>query len=94
MLIGTAIACGGLLVSFLTVKEAIDLQLGAETPLAAPAARPALGLKTTSPGVLAVIAGALVVVAALFATTDLRLQPPSATDAAAAAAAPVPGAPG
>jgi hypothetical protein len=70
MLIGAALASGGLLVSFLTLSQAIDVS--AKSGGASPTF--ASGLKTTSPGVAAVVIGAGIIVAALFSRTELQLS--------------------
>ena len=75
MLIGIALAGGGLLVSFLTIKEATELGLNKQAEAAAPAKLPSLALKSTSPGSVAVILGSLIVVSALFASTHVNLGP-------------------
>jgi len=58
MLIGIALAGGGLLVSFLTIKEAVELNLNKSPE----AATPSFGLKSTSPGSIAVVLGSVTVV--------------------------------
>jgi hypothetical protein len=75
MLIGIALAGGGLLVSFLTIKEAVELNLNK----AAEAVTPSFGLKSTSPGSIAVVLGSATVVAALYATTHVNLNPQTRT---------------
>ena len=69
MLVGAALASGGLLVSFLTLSQAIGVtaSAGGATPLAG-------ALKTTSPGVAAIVIGSLVIVASLFARTEFQLN--------------------
>ena len=66
MLIGTALASGGLLVSFLTINQAIGLSAKTGGSVSAISG----GLKTNSPGVVAITVGAVIVVGALFATTS------------------------
>lgn len=70
MLVGAALASGGLLVSFLTLSHVIDVSAssGGPTPTFAS------GLKTTSPGVAAVVIGAIIMISALFSRVELQLS--------------------
>lgn len=87
MLIGAALASGGLLVSFLTLSHVIDVS--ASSGGAAPTF--ASGLKTTSPGVAAVVIGAGIIVSALFSRTELQLtSSPTASTAVRTPSLPMP----
>jgi hypothetical protein len=68
MLTGIALAAGGLLVSFLTINQAIGLSArseGADQALVG-------SLRTNSPGVMAIVVGSLIVICALFASTSFN----------------------
>jgi hypothetical protein len=77
MLIGLALSCGGLLVSFLALREAVVVDAQSA------GAGGGLKIQSTSPGVVAIVLGALVVIAALFSTTSLQLPPGDAQRALA-----------
>jgi hypothetical protein len=79
MLIGAALASGGLLVSFLTLSHVLDVSVSSGG--AAPTF--ASGLKTTSPGVAAVVIGACIIVAALFSRAEMQLTSSPAVPTAA-----------
>jgi len=70
MLIGAALASGGLLVSFLTLTQVI----GASAKSGTTAGGLSGELKTTSPGVVAIAVGCIVILAALFKTTELQIN--------------------
>jgi hypothetical protein len=88
MLIGISLAGGGLLVSFLTIKEAVELNLN-KAPEAHVTATPSLGLKSTSPGSIAVVLGSVIVVAALYASTRVNLEPQTRIGSVAESPTPV-----
>lgn len=68
MLIGAALASGGLLVSFLTISQAIgaSAKSGGATGVVGE-------FKTTSPGVVAILIGCIIIVSALFKRTELEI---------------------
>lgn len=68
MLTGIALAAGGLLVSFLTINQAIGLSAKSEGTDQALVG----SLRTNSPGVVAIVVGALIVICALFASTSFN----------------------
>lgn len=70
MLIGAALASGGLLVSFLTLNHVIDVSANSGGPVPTFTS----GLKTTSPGVAAVVIGAIIMISALFSRVELQLS--------------------
>lgn len=69
MLIGAALASGGLLVSFMTLTQAI----GASAQTGGATGAMAGEFKTTSPGVVAIIIGCIIILGALFKRTELEI---------------------
>lgn len=69
MLIGAALASGGLLVSFMTLTQAI----GASAQTGGATGAMAGEFKTTSPGVVAIIIGCVIILGALFKRTELEI---------------------
>lgn len=76
MLIGVAIAAGGLLVSFLTISESIGISGsagGTQSPVAA-------AMRTNSPGTVGLVAGCFVVCFAIFFRPQFSAQPPDSIE--------------
>lgn len=76
MLIGVAIAAGGLLVSFLTISESVGLSGSAG------GVQPALSaaLKTNSPGTVGLVAGCFIVCFAVYFRPEFSAAPPEVQD--------------